>query len=111
MAVDIIARGMAANVSGGGGGDVRESNPSMTGEDLYTAIVDTKLKVGTTVLCTTDYENNGTVFKAGHTYLITGTFTNSELTLDYTDLSTVDFYDKKYIDDTVGNIQTLLEAI
>lgn len=93
------------------GGDVVETNPSMTGEDLYTAIVDTKLKVGTTALCTTNYENNGTTFKAGHTYLITGTFTNSELTLDYTDLSTVDFYDKKYIDDTVGNIQTLLEAI
>lgn len=93
------------------GGDVVETNPSMTGADLYTAIVDTKLKVGTTALCTTDYENNGTTFKAGHTYLITGTFTNSELTLDYTDLSTVDFYDKKYIDDTVGNIQTLLEAI
>lgn len=65
MAVDIIARGMAANASGGGGGDVRETNPSMTGEDLYTAIVDTKLKVGTTVLCTTDYENNGTVLKQG----------------------------------------------
>lgn len=90
---------------------IRETNPSMTGADLHTAIVDTKLKVGTTVLCTTDYENNGTVFKAGHAYLITGTFTDSELTLNYTDLSTVDFYDKKYINDTVGNIQTLLEAI
>ena len=90
---------------------IRETNPSMTGADLHTAIVDTKLKVGTTVLCTTNYENNGTVFKAGHAYLITGTFTDSELTLNYTDLSTVDFYDKKYINDTVGNIQTLLEAI
>ena len=27
MAVDIIARGMAANASGGGGGDVVETNP------------------------------------------------------------------------------------
>lgn len=108
---DVEYTKMYITAFGGDGGNVVETNPSMTGADLYTAIVDTKLKVGTTALCTTDYENNGTTFKAGHTYLITGTFTNSKLTLDYTDLSTVDFYDKKYIDDTVGNIQTLLEAI
>lgn len=90
---------------------IRETNPSMTGQDLHMSIVDTKLKVGTTVLCTTDYENNGTIFKAGHSYLITGTFSNNELTLDYTDLSTLDFYNKSEIDATIGNIQTLLEAI
>lgn len=66
---------------------VRETNPSMTGQDLHMSIINNKLKVGTVVMCTTDYENNGTIFNTGHTYKITGTFANNELTLDYIDIT------------------------
>lgn len=57
MAVDIIARGMAANASGGGGGDVVETNPSMTGADLYLAISNSKLKAGTAEWITSKFTN------------------------------------------------------
>ena len=49
---------------------VRETNPSMTGQDLHLAIVNSKLKVGTVVMCTTNYENNGSAYYAGRTYKI-----------------------------------------
>lgn len=88
MAVDIIARGMAANASGGGGGDVVETNPSMTGADLYLAISNSKLKAGTAVLCTTDYENNGTTYKAGCSYRIDETYADGKIILTAVDLTT-----------------------
>lgn len=88
MAVDIIARGMAANASGGGGGDTIETNPSMTGADLYLAISNSKLKVGTAVLCTTDYENNGITYKAGCSYRIDETYADGKIILTAVDLTT-----------------------
>lgn len=67
---------------------VRETNPSMTGADLHLAISNSKLKVGTAVLCLTDYENNGTTYKAGCTYRIDGTYADEELILTAVDLTT-----------------------
>lgn len=67
---------------------VRETNPSMTGADLHLAISNSKLKVGTAVLCLTDYENNGTIYKAGCTYRIDGTYADGKIMLTAVDLTT-----------------------
>lgn len=67
---------------------VRETNPSMTGYSLHLAISNSKLKIGTAVLCTTDYENNGTTYKAGCTYRIDGTYADGEIILTAVDLTT-----------------------
>lgn len=67
---------------------VRETNPSMMGDSLHLAISNSKLKAGTAVLCTTDYENNGTTYKAGCTYRIDGTYADGEIILTAVDLTT-----------------------
>lgn len=96
---------------------IRETNPSMTGNSLHMNIIENKLKVGTTVLCSTDYENNGTQFKAGHTYKITGEFMDGELVLNYTDitpdLTTIQGYDAtktQILKNIEGVIQWVTEA-
>lgn len=65
----------------------RETNPSMTGNDFAIAVADSKLKVGTTIMVTTDFTNNGTTYKAGHTYLITGEWSSGALMLTATDIT------------------------
>ena len=70
------------------GGDVVETNPSMTGADLYLAISNSKLKAGTAVLCTTDYENNGITYKAGCSYRIDETYADGKIILTAVDLTT-----------------------
>lgn len=66
---------------------VRETNPSMTGQDLHLAIVNSKLKVGTVVMCTTNYENNGSAYYAGRTYKINGDYSTGELILSAEDIT------------------------
>lgn len=66
---------------------IRETNPSMTGEDLHLAIANSKLKVGSTIMCTTDYENNGSVYYAGETYRINGDYSTEELILTAENIS------------------------
>lgn len=65
----------------------RETNPSMTGENLHNAVINSKLKVGTTVLCTAEYAINGHSYIAGHTYKVNGEWVDSELMLDTVDLT------------------------
>lgn len=69
---------------------VRETNPSMTGQDLHLAIVNSKLKVGTAVMCTTNYENNGSTYYAGRTYKINGDYSTGELILSAEDITVKD---------------------
>lgn len=66
---------------------VRETNPSMNGQDLHLAIVNSKLKVGTVVMCTTNYENNGSAYYAGRTYKINGDYSTGELILSAEDIT------------------------
>lgn len=72
---------------------VRETNPSMTGQDLHLAIVNSKLKVGTVVMCTTNYENNGSAYYAGRTYKINGDYSTGELILSAEDITVNTFGD------------------
>lgn len=72
---------------------VRETNPSMTGQDLHLAIVNSKLKVGTAVMCTTNYENNGSAYYAGRTYKINGDYSTGELILSAEDITVNTFGD------------------
>lgn len=72
---------------------VRETNPSMTGQDLHLAIVNSKLKVGTVVMCTTNYENNGSAYYAGRTYKINGDYSTGELILSAEDITVNTFSD------------------
>lgn len=67
---------------------VRETNPSMTGEQLHLSIVDNKLKIGTSVMCISDYENNGTSYTKGHTYLIENDSDTEDVILIATDITT-----------------------
>ena len=68
---------------------VRETVSAMTGENLHLGIANSKLKSGNVVICTTDYENNGTTYNKGHQYLITSTFVDGELILDTEDITVV----------------------
>lgn len=65
----------------------RDTNTSMTGQQIAVAIGDSKLKVGTTVACTQTYNQNGYDFKVGHTYRIDGSFSGGELILSTTDIT------------------------
>jgi hypothetical protein len=66
---------------------VRETNPSMTGEQLHLSVSDNKLKVGTSVICISDYENNGTSYVKGHTYLIENDSDTEDIILIATDIT------------------------
>lgn len=68
----------------------RETNPSMTGKDLYNSIVNVDIKPGTTILCTEDYRLNGFIFKQGHSYLVRGDWSTGELQVGVVDLT--DFF-------------------
>lgn len=65
----------------------RESNPSMTGAQIAKAINASKLKPGTTALCTKDYNVDGVVYTKKHTYLVVGDFTSGELLLTTEDIT------------------------
>ena len=66
---------------------IRETNTSMSGQALYTAINNSKLAPNTTVLCTNDYTSNGTTFVKGHNYKIVGDYTSGELLLSWEDIT------------------------
>lgn len=66
---------------------IRETNPSMTGSELYVLIANALLKPGTTVMCTEDWISNGFSFLYGHTYKIRGTWTGVGLSIDAVDIS------------------------
>lgn len=68
---------------------VRETVSSMTGENLHLGIANSKLKSGTVVICTSDYENNGTTYHKGHQYLVTSEFVEGELILGTEDITVV----------------------
>lgn len=60
----------------------RETNPSMTGQELHSAVLNGKLKAGTTVFVTQNYSINGHSYVSGATYLITSENVGGELVLD-----------------------------
>lgn len=66
---------------------IRETNTSMSGQALYTAINNSKLAPNTTVLCMSDYTSNGTTFTKGHNYKIIGDYTSGELILSWEDIT------------------------
>lgn len=66
---------------------VRESVSAMTGQKLHYDVVNSKLKVGTVVICTSDYENNGYKYYRGHSYLIQNHSSDEELLLDTLDIT------------------------
>lgn len=65
---------------------IREINTSMSGEALYDAINNSKLSPNTTVLCTSNYTNNGTTFVKGDIYKIIGDYSSGELILSWEDI-------------------------
>lgn len=68
---------------------VRETASAMTGEDMHLWINSNKLKSGNVVICTKDYENNGTTYHKGHQYLITSDFIDGEVILGSEDITPV----------------------
>ena len=68
---------------------VRETVSAMTGANLHLGIANSKLKSGTVVICTSDYENNGTTYSKGHQYLVTSDFVAGELILGTEDITVV----------------------
>ena len=68
---------------------VRETVSAMTGSNLHLGISNSKLKSGTVVICTSDYENNGTTYDKGHQYLVTSEFVDGELILGTEDITVV----------------------
>ena len=66
---------------------IRETNPSMSGIELYKMIAHSLLKPGTTVMCTEDWISIGFSFLHGHTYKIRGTWTDAGLSIDAFDIS------------------------
>jgi hypothetical protein len=66
-----------------------ESVSAMTGANLHLGISNSKLKSGTIVICTSNYENNGTTYSKGHQYLITSEFVSGELILSSEDITVV----------------------
>ena len=90
---------------------VRETNPSMTGQDLHLAIVNNKLKVGTVVMCTTNYENNGSAYYAGRTYKINGDYSTGELILSAEDITVNTFGDISVENVVSRNLLTLGHSV
>lgn len=68
---------------------VRETVSAMTGANLHLGISNSKLKSGTIVICTSNYENNGTTYNKGHQYLVTSEFVDGELILGTEDITVV----------------------
>jgi hypothetical protein len=68
---------------------VRESVSALNGEKLHKDLVNSKLKVGSVVICTSDYENNGYNYKQGHMYLIQNQSSDEELILDSVDITII----------------------
>lgn len=66
---------------------VRETVSAMTGANLHLGIANSKLKSGNVVICTSNYENNGTTYTKGHQYLITSEFVDNELILGTEDIT------------------------
>jgi hypothetical protein len=81
---------------------VRETNSSLTGEQLHKDVVNSKLKVGTTVLCLSDYGNNGSKYEKGHTYLIENESDTEEIILIATDITAL--YDDTEIKQNIADI-------
>ena len=65
----------------------RETNPSMNGNSLYTAIINNTLKPATTVLCTETYTSGTITYAVGHNYLIGGVWDAGVLITDATDIT------------------------
>jgi hypothetical protein len=68
---------------------VRESVSTMTGENLHKDLVNSRLKTGNVIICTSDYENNGSNYIKGHQYLITGELVDGDLILDAEDITII----------------------
>jgi hypothetical protein len=66
---------------------VRESVSAMAGENLHKDLVNSKLKTGNVIICTSDFENNGSSYIKGHQYLITGELVDGDLILDVEDIT------------------------
>jgi len=81
---------------------IRETNTSMSGQALYTAINNSKLAPNTTVLCMSDYTSNGTTFTKGHNYKIIGDYSSGELILSWEDITpTSSTPSGEYVQETV----------
>jgi hypothetical protein len=59
----------------------------MTGENLHKDLANSKLKTGNVIICTNDYENNGSNYTKGHQYLIIGELVDGDLILDVEDIT------------------------
>jgi hypothetical protein len=94
---------------------VRETNPSMSGELLHTNIVNSRLKTGTTVMCLSDYENNGTKYIAGHTYLVENDSDTEDIILIATDITPstdlTDYATQEYVNGLIGDINSELATL
>jgi hypothetical protein len=83
----------------------RETNPSMTGEQLHYNVVNSKIKSGTAVLCSKDYENNGYKYLSGHSYLIENTSDTEDIMLEASDIS--NFATEDYVTGITGKLSDL----